>query len=176
MGKYDTIYILVKYFESNCIYIVALKEKKMERKIRNSAKALIIKDGKILASKINDNGDVFYIMPGGGQDAEELLPDTVKRECAEEMGIVVEPKSLVFVVEGMRGESFHRVDLVFLCDYIGEIKNAEIHGDKNQIGFEWLSIENLINEPLYPSKLRSQIINLFNNKKTDVYLGNESME
>ncbi|MEG2290641.1 MAG: NUDIX domain-containing protein [Clostridium sp.] len=148
----------------------------MGRKIRNSAKALIIKDGKMLASKINDNGDIFYIMPGGGQDTGELLTDAVKRECAEEMGIVVEPKSLEFVVEGLHGESFHRVDLVFLCDYIGEIKNAEIHGDKNQIGFEWLSIENLMNEPLYPSKLRSQIIHLFNNEKTDVYLGDESME
>lgn len=73
----------------------------MERKIRNSAKALIIKDGKMLASKINDNGDVFYIMPGGGQDAEELLQDTVKRECEEEFGIKVEPKSLEFVVEGL---------------------------------------------------------------------------
>lgn len=148
----------------------------MERKIRNSAKALIIKDGKMLASKINDNGDVFYIMPGGGQDTDELLQDTVKRECEEELGIKVEPKSLEFIVEGLRGESFHRVDLVFLCDYIGEIENAKIHKDKNQIGFEWLSIENLMNEPLYPSKLRSQIIRLFNNEKTDVYLGNESME
>lgn len=148
----------------------------MERKIRNSAKALIIKDGKMLVSKINDNGDIFYVMPGGGQDVEELLEDTVKRECEEELGIAVEPKSLKFVVEGLSGESFHRVDLVFLCDYIGEIENAKIHEDKNQTGFEWLSIENLMNEPLYPSKLRSQIICLYNNKKTDVYLGNESME
>ena len=148
----------------------------MERKIRNSAKALIIKDGKMLASIINDKGNVFYIMPGGGQDIEELLTDTVKRECAEEMGILVEPKSLLFVVEGLYGESFHRVDLVFLCDYIGEIKNAEIHGDKNQTGFKWLSIVNLMNEPLYPLKLRSQIIRLFSNKETKVYLGNESME
>ena len=37
-------------------------------------------------------------MPGGGQDTEELLPDTVKRECAEEFGIEVEPKSLEFIV------------------------------------------------------------------------------
>lgn len=148
----------------------------MERKIRNSAKALIIKDGKMLASKINDNGNIFYIMPGGGQDADELLQDTVKRECEEELGIKVEPKSLEFIIEGLHGESFHRVDLVFLCDYIEKIENAKIHKDKNQIGFEWLSIENLMNEPLYPSKLRSQIIRLFNNEKTDVYLGNESME
>ena len=148
----------------------------MERKIRNSAKALIIKDGKMLVSKINNNGDIFYVMPGGGQYTNELLTDTVKRECEEELGIAVEPKSLEFVVEGLRGESFHRVDLVFLCDYIGEIKNSKIHKDKKQIGFEWLSIENLMNEQLYPSKLRSQIILLFNNEKTDVYLGNESME
>lgn len=148
----------------------------MERKIRNSAKALIIKDGKMLASKMNDNGDVFYIMPGGGQDSEELLPDTVKRECAEELGIEVEPKSLEFVVEGLHGEPFHRVDLVFLCEYVGEIKNAKVIGDRNQVGFEWLPIENLMNEPLYPSKLRSQIIRLYNYEKIDVYLGNESME
>lgn len=148
----------------------------MERKIRNSAKALIIKDGKMLASKINDNGDIFYIMPGGGQDIGELLTDTVKRECEEELGIEVQPNSLEFVVEGLHGESFHRIDLVFLCDYIGKIENAKINEDKNQIGFEWLSIENLMNEPLYPSKLRSQIIRLFNNEKTDVYLENESKE
>jgi ADP-ribose pyrophosphatase YjhB (NUDIX family) len=108
----------------------------MERKIRNSAKALIIKDGKMLASKINDNGDIFYIMPGGGQDTEELITDAVKRECAEELGIEVKPKSLEFVVEGLQGELFHRVDLVFLCEYIGEIKNPETLVDKNQVGFE----------------------------------------
>lgn len=148
----------------------------MQRRIRNSAKALIIKDGKMLATKINDNGDIFYIMPGGGQETGELLPEAVKREVAEEMGIEVEPKSLEFVVEGVSGESFHRVDLVFLCEYVGEIEKAEIHGDHNQIGFAWLSIENLMNEPLYPSKLRSQIIRLYHHEKTEVYLGNESME
>ena len=148
----------------------------MERKIRNSAKALIIRDGMMLASKINDNGDIFYIMPGGGQDEEELLPEAVKRECTEEMGILVEPKSLVFVIEGLHGESFHRVDLVFLCDYVGTIEDAVIHGDVNQVGYEWLSIQELLSQPLYPSKLRSQIIRLYNHEKTDVYLGNESME
>ena len=38
-------------------------DKNMNRPIRNSAKALIIKDGKMLTIKLNDNGDVFYIMP-----------------------------------------------------------------------------------------------------------------
>lgn len=148
----------------------------MERKIRNSAKALIIKDGKMLASKINDNGDIFYIMPGGGQESEETLEEAVRREVKEEFGLIVEPKTLEFVIEGVTGESFHRVDLVFLCEYIKEIPDAEITGDYNQIGFDWLPIENLMNEPLYPSKLRKQIMNLYNAEETVVYLGNESME
>lgn len=148
----------------------------MERKIRNSAKALIIKDGKMLAAKINDNGNIFYIMPGGGQESEETLEEAVRREVKEEFGLIVEPKTLEFVIEGVTGESFHRVDLVFLCEYIKEIPDAEITGDYNQIGFDWLPIENLMNEPLYPSRLRKQIMNLYNAEETVVYLGNESME
>ncbi|WP_426348595.1 NUDIX domain-containing protein [Alloiococcus sp. CFN-8] len=148
----------------------------MERRIRNSAKALIIKDGKMLATKINDKGDIFYIMPGGGQESGETLEEAVIREVKEEFGYIVEPKSLEFVIEGVRGESFHRVDLVFLCEYISEIQGAEIISDCNQIGYDWLSIENLINEPLYPSRLRKQIMNLYNGEETIVYLGDESME
>lgn len=147
----------------------------MERKIRNSAKALIIKDESMAAVKLNDNGDIFYIMPGGGQNSDELLPDAVKRECAEELGISVNVKDLVFVVEGLHGEPFHRVDLVFLCEYIGQIPDAVIEGDTNQVGVEWLKIDELNNLPLYPSKLRKQIMNLYHAHPTDVYLGNESM-
>lgn len=147
----------------------------MERRIRNSVKALVIKDGKMLAAKLDDDGDVFYIMPGGGQDAEELMPEAVKREVAEEMGIEVMPKSLVFVIEGRHGEVFHRVDLVFLCEYVGEIENAELHPDKTQVGFDWLDIDNLMSAPLYPSKLRRQIIRLYNGEPTQVYLGNEEV-
>jgi 8-oxo-dGTP pyrophosphatase MutT (NUDIX family) len=145
----------------------------MNRPIRNSAKALIIKDDKMLAIKLQENDEVWYIMPGGGQDSEELLPEAACREVAEEMGISVAPKELVFVVEGMHGERFHRVDLVFLCEYIADIPSADLHGDTNQIGYDWLDIKTLNTQPLYPSKLRRQIMNLYEGKPHRVYLGNE---
>lgn len=148
----------------------------MNRSIRNSAKALIIKDGKMAAIKLCDCGDEWYIMPGGGQESEELLPDAVKREVAEELGFDVIPKELVFVVEGVHGERCHRVDLVFLCDYVGEINGALLHGDTNQIGYDWLDIETLLSQPLYPSKLRKQIINLYHGEKHKVYLRNEEVD
>ena len=49
----------------------------MDRTVRNAAKALIIKDDKMLAIKISDGKEEWYIMPGGGQDVEELLPEAV---------------------------------------------------------------------------------------------------
>ena len=41
------------------------------RMIRSSAKALIIKDGKMAAIKVRDVGEEWYIMPGGGQEEDE---------------------------------------------------------------------------------------------------------
>ena len=147
----------------------------MERVIRNAAKALIIKDDKMLAIRISDGKEEWYIMPGGGQDVEELLPETVCREVAEEMGVRVDVKDLAFVIEGLHGENFHRVDLVFLCEYKGEIENANLHGDTMQVGYDWLDIKSLNTTPLYPSKLRRQIMNLYEGKKYRVYLGNEEI-
>ena len=149
--------------------------KLMERKIRNAAKALIIRDDKMLAIKIGDGKEEWYIMPGGGQDAEELLPNAVCREVAEEIGVRVEVKDLVFVIEGLHGENFHRVDLVFLCEYKGIIENAILQSDTNQIGYEWIDIKTLNTAPLYPSKLRRQIMNLYEGKAYRVYLGNEEI-
>lgn len=147
----------------------------MERRVRNAAKALIIKDDKMLAIKISDGKEEWYIMPGGGQDVEELLPETVCREVAEEMGLQVAVKDLAFVIEGLHGEDFHRVDLVFLCEYKGKIADALLHSDTNQVGYDWLDIKTLNITPLYPSKLRRQIMNLYEGKAYSVYLGNEEI-
>lgn len=148
----------------------------MERIVRNAAKALIIKDDKMLAIKISDGKEEWYIMPGGGQDVEELLPEAVCREVAEEMGVRVDVKDLAFVIEGLHGENFHRVDLVFLCEYIGKLENAALQSDTDQVGYDWLDITTLNTTPLYPSKLRRQIMNLHEGKAYKVYLGNEEIE
>ena len=147
----------------------------MKREIRNSAKALIIRDGKMAAIKISDGNEEWFIMPGGGQEPEELLSETVCREVAEELGIAVECKDLLFTIEGVHGESFHRIDMVFACEYIGIIDDANLQADTNQIGIEWLDISTLNQQPLYPSKLRRQIMNYYEGKPYMSYLGNEEI-
>lgn len=147
----------------------------MSRQIRTSAKAVIIQNGKLLAIKLNDGEEEWYILPGGGQDSEEMLPQTVEREVREETGIEVKCKDLLFVIEGVHGESFHRIDLVFLCDYLGNAKNAVLYNDTNQVGFDWLDLSVLNTLPLFPSKLRRPIMNFYEGKKYKKYLGNEEV-
>ena len=147
----------------------------MSRQIRTSAKAVVIQNGKLLAIKLNDGKEEWYILPGGGQDSEEMLPQTVEREVREEVGIEVQCKDLLFVIEGVHGESFHRIDLVFLCDYLGKTENATLHSDTNQIGFDWLDLSILNELPLFPSKLRRTIMNFYEGKEYTKYLGNEEV-
>ncbi len=146
----------------------------MSRSIRTSAKALVIRDGRMLAIRLHDQDGDFYIMPGGGQNAGELLPAAVEREVAEETGIAVKAGDAVFIIEGEKGEESHRVDIVFRCEYLGE-SDAERHTDWNQTGYEWLDIATLNTAPLYPSKLRRPIMNLAAGKEAPVYLGNENV-
>ena len=147
----------------------------MPRQIRTSAKAVIIQNGKLLAIKLNDGKEEWYILPGGGQDDEEILPQAVEREVREETGIEVKCKDLLFVIEGVHGESFHRIDLVFLCDYMGKANDAVLHNDTNQVGFDWLDLSVLNRLPLFPSKLRRPIMNYYEGKEYTRYLGNEEV-
>lgn len=145
------------------------------RYVRTSAKALIIRDGKMLAIRLQDGQESFHIMPGGGQEPGEPLPEAVAREVAEELGVRVRVGELVFVMEGTQGEPFHRVDLVFRCEYRGEIEQAALHGDTNQVGCDWLDIATLNHSTLYPSRLRRAIMNLYEGKPQPVYLGVENV-
>ena len=129
----------------------------------------------MLAVKISDGSEIWYILPGGGQNPGETLPQAAEREVAEEAGLLVRATELVFVIEGVHGESFHRVDLVFLCEYLGRLDDPALQSDSGQVGFDWLDLKTLNLAPLYPSKLRRPIMNLYEGKPRPMYLGNEEI-
>ena len=52
--------------------------------ISSAAKALLLKDGKILLNRCRrDDGSVYYDLPGGGQHQGEKLEDAVLREIRD---------------------------------------------------------------------------------------------
>lgn len=147
--------------------------------IRNSTKAIIIEDGKILFTKNKDDLGVYYLLPGGGQNYFENLVDALKRECLEEISAEVEVHDLKFVRDYISGnhefadenDKYHQVEFMFRCSLkedqnpgVGEIP------DIYQIGVEWLSIDRLHEYRIYPKALIPHIRNM-ESEDSKVYVG-----
>ena len=120
----------------------------MERTIRNSAKALIIKEGRVLAVNIKEGGEEWSgtscLAAGRNLKNFSQMPSVGKWQRKQ----------------GLR---------------FGELPDAVRHKDHNQTGCEWLDIQTLNHAKLYPSKLRRQIMNLYEGKPYKVYMGNEEV-
>ena len=96
----------------------------MQQPIRNSAKALIIRDGLLLVNRMGTGDNVWYDLPGGGQERGETLEEAVRRECREETGVEVAVLGLRFVYDliDRKQEKIegHMVRFVFLCELAGD--------------------------------------------------------
>ena len=149
--------------------------------IRNSAKAVIVKDAKVLLTKNRDKEGLFYIFPGGGQDHGEALTDTVKRECLEEVGAKVDVGQLLHIREyiGKNHEhtafdsGVHQIEYYFLCELVHEDSGfAEpTNPDSHQLGIEWVAIADLPTYRIYPKAIVPFIQDLAEDKRGTVYLG-----
>ncbi|GIO31297.1 MULTISPECIES: NUDIX domain-containing protein [Paenibacillus] len=135
--------------------------------IRNSAKAIIVRENKILLTKNRDDFGFYYLFPGGGQDPGEQLRDAVYRECIEELGAGVEVHDLVYIREyiGKNHEfakwdsDIHQVEFYFNCSLLSET-TAFLNGtnpDQDQIGAEWVELDHLEEIRIYPQALTKMI-------------------
>ena len=90
-------------------------------KVRESARGLVIKDGKILLTyEANINN---YMSPGGGVEQGETLEECCIRELREESGYDVKPvERFVTVNEFSLGTLY--VSHYFLCEITGECEQS----------------------------------------------------
>lgn len=147
--------------------------------MRNSAKAIIVRDGFLLAIKnIDPDGD-WYILPGGGQRFGETLGEALKRECMEEAGACIRVGRLLLVREyigknhefsDQDGEA-HQIEFMFECKIVGDYSPLDgCLPDQHQTGVAWLPIAELEKHRLYP-KVLSGILKRGFTSTTPAYLG-----
>lgn len=120
--------------------------------IRNAAKALIFRDGCLLAMRMRDEQGDSFILPGGGQEPGETLVDAVRRECAEDIGADVAVHELCHIRERVAEEP-HRVEFTFRCTLLTEPGVGTLPDD-GQVGLTWLPLAQLAHARFYPLGLR----------------------
>jgi len=147
--------------------------------IRNSAKAVIIKENKILLIQNTDENGYWYTLPGGGQCHGETLTDALLRECGEELGANVTVGNLIFVREYIgKNHEFstfdydqHQVELMFECflETNYELTNGGVP-DENQVGVVWIDLKELKKHRLYP-KVLIKYLSGYKEMKLPIYFG-----
>lgn len=142
--------------------------------LRVSARALILRNGVVLAVRAAGSHGDFYVLPGGGQNRGETLREAVVRECREELGIEVSVGDLCFVHDyiaardefSIDGIDVHQLDVVFHARIVsGEPGNGPAP-DTIQLGVQWLPLDRLEEYRLYPRALRR----LLNKANPPIYL------
>ena len=138
----------------------------MSIRLRNSAKAVGIRDGELLVTRnrsADDPAGDWLLLPGGGQHPGETLADAVRREVAEETGYVVEPLRLLWIREyiGSRHEfafydaGEHQIEFMFECRILGSGEPHEL--DAHQIAVEWVPVDRLEGSRFYPAALTARL-------------------
>ena len=147
--------------------------------IRNSAKAIIIQEGRLLVIVHADGEGPWYSLPGGGQHHGENLAAALQRECLEELGVPVRVGALRFVRDyisanhefSQEDAGAYHVELMFECKLLGDPASAQpSNPDTDQLDLAWLPLAKLASLRLYPRRLR-ELLPLTRAKDRNVYLG-----
>lgn len=134
------------------------------RAVRSAARALIVEQGKLLTVRMRRPGEKqdFLILPGGGQQHGETLMQTLRRECAEELGTVPEIHEVAYIREyigknhtfARQHANFHQLEIVFRCSLPADAAlDAGHEHDKHQVGLSWIPLAELAQHNVYPQVL-----------------------
>lgn len=146
--------------------------------IRNAARALIIRDERLLLLRKDGGGrGERYALPGGAQEHGETLQDALERECLEEIGVKVIVRDLLHVADWFKPRDTvppstrQLVEFLFACDVPGNYEARNGHRpDKHQVDVVWIDLEQLSDVQLLPQSLSTYLTNC-PNSGYGVYLG-----
>ena len=129
--------------------------------------AVITHNNNLLAMK--NNNTPYYFLPGGRVAMHEDADTAIKRELKEELGIdadIVRPLwfAQTFFIEDEIKEKFHELCIYYLVDVSATdlVNHKRFEGleTKNNEVFEWLNIDTIKEQYLYPLFIKERITDL----------------
>jgi ADP-ribose pyrophosphatase YjhB (NUDIX family) len=128
-------------------------------KLRTSAKAVILHEGRVLLTRCVDDRGEWYCCPGGGQQPGETLAQAAQRECLEETGAIVGVGEMICVLEWHdMPNATHSVETYFVCSLEpgGNIGQGQAP-DHMQVGVDWIPTAEVHGIDLRPAELKPLI-------------------
>ena len=131
--------------------------------VRTAARAVVVREGRLLAITMRDRQGDFFILPGGGQRHGETLADTLRRETSEEIGVALEPGPVLYIREYIgrnhtfadEHRHFHQVEIVFRCTLpTGAEPQAGSGRDNRQVGVTWIDLAKFADYRFFPAFLK----------------------
>lgn len=139
--------------------------------IRSTAKALILHENKVLVNKcvVEETGEVYYDLPGGGQHPYETMEQTVVREVREETGYQVEVVRFAALAEEISTDEelrekypdyAHRIVHIFLARVTGAAQSDPTERDFQQQESVWMPLEEADRVSFRPKQLSGKVSQL----------------
>lgn len=152
--------------------------------IRNATKAIIMRDGKVLLNKCKGyRGELYYDLPGGGQQQYETMEEAVCRECLEETGYLVRVVRFAALAEEIYDDAVirheypdysHRVHHIFIVELVDGILHKPTEIDFQQEECLWVDITEISQIDLRPRQMKENLIKIISST-VPLYLGSIHM-
>jgi len=129
----------------------------------HSARALVIKDSRVLLLKVKENEKTYFVIPGGKKEGGERLEEALVREVLEETNIDIKVERKIEEISSSY-DNIHKVHHLYLCKYIsGKPKlnaSPELEKMRRDSHFKcvpgFYEIPEVIDEKVSPNVMESQ--------------------
>lgn len=135
--------------------------------LSSRVRAIIIENNKVLLIHRVKNGNEYWAFPGGGvEEIDKTLDDALKRECLEELGVMVSVDKLFMEKPSLAPNAIGQIEYFYQCKILsGEVgtgtgpefsdRDIEKYGTYR---VEWLPLSEIKDKNVYPLELRDKLI------------------
>lgn len=148
--------------------------------IRSTVKAILCKENQILLNRCQtEAGEIYYDLPGGGQNPYESLEEALCREILEETGYQGRILRLAALAEEIYEEEelrksypeyAHRIFHIFVVELWGEEQKQPREKDWQQLDSVWIPLAEADTLNLRPRHLMGRVSELVKNE-FPIYMG-----
>jgi 8-oxo-dGTP diphosphatase len=139
------------------------------KKVTVRVSGFLVRDGALLLVAHKKNGEIYWLLPGGGVEFGESMEQALVREFREELGIDIDVGGPLFMCDSIdpRGKR-HILNVSFRCAYrSGEYRLGD---DRRLHDFGFFTGRAIADMRLYPP-VNGTLVSILDNKQYDFYLG-----